>query len=279
MVIKDAGLDPTNLPKNTTEVIEWAKKVVVDEAGKHPDEDGFNPDQIKVFATHSSWQRFTLPSTIWQFGGGIFSDDGKTSLLNDPKTIAAVQYWHDLIFKHRVVPPAIPGVASPPDLFKTNSIALMWDGTWSLNFFKDNPDSAKVMKPMYINSLAPDGKQAVRFDSHMMVVPTGVEGEALKDAQDLIKYLSDNGETWATSGQVPARLSVQQKPSVQEIPSVKVAAAQFTEVGRPGQTHPSINEIVVAYETAFSAIMAGTTPAQQAMEEAHTAVQSILDRG
>jgi len=118
----------------------------------------------------------------------------------------------------------------------------------------------------------------VRFDSHLLVVPTGVEGEALEDAKDLIKWLSDNGETWATSGQVPARLSVQNKPSVQEIPSGKVAAAQFKEIGRPGQSHPDINEIVTIYEAAFSASLAGTTPVEQAMNDAHTQVQAILDR-
>ena len=53
-VIKDAGLDPNNLPKNGDEFIPWAKKIVVDDAGKHPDEDGFNPDRVKVWATHSS---------------------------------------------------------------------------------------------------------------------------------------------------------------------------------------------------------------------------------
>ena len=133
-----------------------------------------------------------------------------------------------------MVPPTVPGVLSPYDLFKTNSIAFMWDGTRGLNFFKDNLESNAVMVPQYINSLAPDGKKAVRFDSHLLVVPTGVEGEALGDAKDLIKWLSDNSEIWATSGQVPARLSVQNKPSVQEIPSGMVAAAQFA-VERVGQ--------------------------------------------
>ncbi len=278
-VIKDAGLDPNNLPKNGTEFIEWAQKIVVDENGKHPNEEGFNADQIKVFATHSGWQRFTMPSTIWQFGGGIISEDGKQSLLNQPETVAAVQYWHDLIYKHRVAPPAVPGSASPADLFKTNSIALMWNGTWNLNFFKDNPEAAEVMQPMYLNSLGPDGKQAVRFDSHIFVVPQGVQDQNLQAAQDLIVWLSNNGETWATAGQVPARTSVQQKRSVQAIPSVKVAAQQFQEIGRAGETHTAINEIVTAYEAAFSAALAGTTPTEQAMNEAHTAVQSILDRG
>jgi ABC-type glycerol-3-phosphate transport system substrate-binding protein len=277
-VIADAGLDPENLPKNGAEFIEWAQKVTVDEAGKHPNEDGFDANRVKVWATHTSWQRFTIPSTIWQFGGGLISDDGKKSLLNDPNTIAALQYWYDLIYKYKVVPPATPGVPTPPELFKTNSIALMWDGTWSLNFFKDNPDSQAVMRPAFINSLAPDGKQAVRFDSHMLVVPVGVQGADLEAATKLIQWLSNNGETWATSGQVPARVSVQGKPSVQEIPSVAVAGQQFGEIGRAGQSHPSINEIVTAYEAAFSAVLAGTTPVEQAMNDAHTQVQQILDR-
>ena len=277
-VLKDAGLDPAKLPQNGAEFLEWAQKITVDEAGKHPNEDGFDVNKVKVWATHSSWQRFTLPSTIWQFGGGLISDDGKKSLLNDPKTIAAVQFWYDLIYKYKVVPPATPGVPSPYDLFKTNSIAFMWDGTWGLNFFKDNPDAQAVMQPNFINSLAPDGKKAVRFDSHMLVVPVGVQGADLEAASKLIQWLSNNGETWATSGQVPARLSVQQKPSVQQIPSVAVAAKQFSEIGRAGQSHPSINEIVTAYEAAFSAVLANTTPVEQAMNDAHTAVQQILDR-
>jgi multiple sugar transport system substrate-binding protein len=278
-VIEDAGLDPNALPTNGEEFITWAKQIVVDDAGKHPDEDGFNPDRVQVWATHTAWQRFTMVSSLWQFGGGAFSDDGTTSLLNTPESIAAVKYWTDLIFTHHVVPPAVPGVASPGDLFKTNSIALMWDGTWNLNFFKDNPDAQAVMKPMFINSMAPDGTQAVRFDSHMLVVPAGVADANLQAGQDLVVWLLDNGETWATSGQVPARLSVQEKQSVQDIESVAVAAQQFAEIGRAGQSHRAINEIVTTYEAAFSAALSGTTPPEQAMNEAHTAVQAILDRG
>jgi ABC-type glycerol-3-phosphate transport system substrate-binding protein len=113
----------------------------------------------------------------------------------------------------------------------------------------------------------------------MLIVPAGVADANLEAAKNIILYLSDNGETWATSGQVPARLSVQQNPVVQEIPSVAVAGAQFAEIGRAGQSHKYINEIVTAYEAAFSAALSGTTPAEQAMNEAHTAVQAILDRG
>lgn len=275
-VIKDAGLDPAKMPTNGTEFIDWAKKVTVDDAGKHPDESGFNPDRVKVWAINCGWVRFTPVSTIWQFGGDMFKD--KKSLLTSDQTVAAMQYWYDLIFKHHVAPPQPPGAPGSGDLFKGNSLALMWDGTWNLNFFKDNPDAQAVMQPMNLNSLAPDGKKAVRFDSHMMIVPNGVADPNLGAAKDLIKWLSDNGETWATSGQVPARLSVQQTPTVQNIPSGKLAAAEFLEFGRPGPSHPAINEISTAYETAFSAIVAGTSQPLDALKEAESQVQPVLDR-
>lgn len=277
-IIKDAGLDPNNLPKNGTEFIEWAQKIVVDENGKHPNEEGFDLERVKVWAMHTGWQRYGILSTIWQFGGDILSADGKTSLLNDPKTIAAVQYWHDLIFKHHVVPAPVAGLPFEWDMFK-DSLALMWNGGWQLNFFRDNPEANEVMQPGYINSLAPDGKLATRFDAHTMVVPAGVEGEALEDAKNLIVWLSNNGASWATGGQVPGRLSVQKLAEVQNVPVVKTSAAEFNEIGRNGPSHPAINEIVVAYETAISSALSGLTPPDQAMNEAHTAVQAILDRG
>jgi ABC-type glycerol-3-phosphate transport system substrate-binding protein len=278
-LIKDAGLDPENLPKNGDEFIQWALKLTTDENGKHPDESGFNPDKVKVWAIHNTWQKFTMPSTMWQFGGGIISDDGKKSLFDSEGTVAAFQYWYDLMYKHFVCPPAVPGATGGGDLMKTNSLAFWWDGSWSLNFFKDNPDVAAVTKATRLNSLAPDGKQVAKMASHMLVVPVGVEGEQLELAKDLIKWLSDNGKTWANSGQVPARLSVQKDPDVQAIWSVKAFAEEFTAIGKTDVAHQSATEIVTTWEAASSGVLAKVTPIKDGLTEASKAIQAILDRG
>jgi ABC-type glycerol-3-phosphate transport system substrate-binding protein len=277
-LIQDAGLDPNNLPKNGAEFIEWALKLTTDEAGKHPDEDGFNADKVKVWAIHNSWQRFTMPSTLWQFGGGIITDDGKKSLLDTEQSVAAVQYWHDLMYKHRVAPPAVPGTIGGGDLYKTNSLAFWWDGSWSLNFFKDNPEAEKVTKAGPLNSLAPDGKQVAKMASHMLVIPVGIEGDALEQAKDLVKWLSDKGKTWANSGQVPARLSVQQDPEVQGIWSVKAFAEEFVKFGRTDVPHVAASEIQTTWEQAISGALANTTPVKDALAEGSKALQAILDR-
>jgi ABC-type glycerol-3-phosphate transport system substrate-binding protein len=278
-VIEEAGLDPDALPTNGAEFIEWAKQIVVDENGNHPDDSGFDPDRISVFALHYSWPRFSMPSTLMQFGGGTVSADQSTALLSSPESVAAVQYWYDLMYTHHVVPPALPGTPSAYDTFRPGSLALMWDGSWSLNFFRDNPDlEPPVSRAGSLNSLAPDGTQACKMDSHIMAIPTGVDAAGIERASALIKYLSDNGEFWATSGQVPARLTVQQLPSVQEIWSVKAAAEEFNSIGRTEVPHKAFIEIQTAWETAVSAALAQTTPLEESLQTGNDQIQAILDR-
>jgi multiple sugar transport system substrate-binding protein len=277
-LISDAGLDPNTLPKNGDEFLKWAYKLTTDENGKHPDESGFNPDKVKVWAIHPGWIRFTQPSTFWMFGGGIISEDGKKSMLDSEQTLAAAQYWWDLMYKHHVAPPAVPNATSANDLMKTNSLAFEWDGSWNLNFFNDNPDIAKNVKAARLNSLAQDGKQVAKMASHMLVVPSGVQGDGLTRAKDLIKWLSDNGKTWANSGQVPARLSVQQDPAVQEIWSVKAFAEEFKSIGKTDVPHVAASEIQTTWEDAVSGALANTQPVKEALSQGSKALQAILDR-
>lgn len=279
-VITDAGLDPQKLPTNGAEFIDWALQVTTDEAGKHANEAGFNPEKTKVWALHQSWPRFTIPSTLFQFGGGVISDDQKSSMLDSEQSVAAIQFWYDLMYVHKVVPPQVPGQLSSYDLYKTNSLAIMWDGTWSLGFFNDNPD---ILPPTSyatsLVSLAPDGHQANKMDSHIMTIPPGVAEENMARAAKLIKWLSDSGKTWATSGQIPARLSVQNDPEVQAIWSVKAAAEEFNTIGRTEAPHKAFIELQTAWEAAVGAALTNTTPVAQALQEGSAAVQSILDRG
>jgi multiple sugar transport system substrate-binding protein len=278
-VIEDAGLDPMQLPTNGAEFVDWALKVTTDANGRHPGEDGFDPENVAIWAIHDSWHRFTMPSTLWQYGGGTISEDQTTAQLDSEQSTAAIQYWHDLMHEHRVCPPVVPGRLSPLDQYKTGSLAIMWDGTWSLNFFRDNPDVAPPTSyGTGLLSLAPDGTQAVKMDSHIMSIPPGVSEEGMTRATHLIRWLSDNGKTWATSGQIPARLSVQQDPDVQAIWSVKAAADQFNAYGRTEVPHPAFIEIQTVWETAVGAALTNTTPLAEALQSGSEQIQAILDR-
>ena len=80
-----------------------------------------------------------------------------------------------MMYKYYVAPPAVPGKLWAGDLYKNNQLVFMWEGTWTGGFMRDNPDVAALTETAFINSLAPDGKQAVKFDSHIFSVPTGVD--------------------------------------------------------------------------------------------------------
>jgi ABC-type glycerol-3-phosphate transport system substrate-binding protein len=278
-LIEEAGLDPENLPTNGAEFLEWAQQLTTDVNGKHPTEEGFDPDNVQVWAIDFTWPRYTIPTTLWQFGGDVISEDGTKALLDSPESIAAIQYWHDLMYKYYVAPPAIPGKMWAGDLYRNNRLVFMWEGTWTGGFMKDNPDVAALTKTAFINSLAPDGKQAVKLDSHIMSVPTGVDEDGANKAKVLMAYLANNGTFWATSGQVPAKIAVQQEADVQAIESVAMAAKEFNEIGRTSVAHKAFIEIQTAYETAVGNALASADADVEAELKAGAAqIQAILDR-
>jgi len=255
-LVEEAGLDPDNLPQNGAEFLEWAQMLTTDVNGLHPTDEGFDPENVDVWAIDWTWPRYSIPTTMWQFGGGILNEDGTETLLDSPESIAAIQYWHDLMYEHHVAPPAIPGKLWAGELYANNRLVFMWEGTWTGGFMRDNPDVAALTQTAFINSLAPDGNQVVKFDSHILAIPTGVDEDGVAKAKALMAYLTNSGEFWATSGQVPAKIEVQSAPEVQAIESVANAAAQFNEIGRTIVPHKSVIEIQTAFETAVGNALA-----------------------
>ena len=41
---------------------------------------------------------------ILQWGGRIYSEDGTRCVVDSPEAVAGVQYLHDLIYRHHVMP-------------------------------------------------------------------------------------------------------------------------------------------------------------------------------
>jgi len=278
-IIEDAGLDPTALPKDGTEFIAWAQQITTDVNGKHPNEEGFDKDNVAVWATWWTWPRFTVPSVLWQFGGGVVNADVTQATLDSPESIAAVQYIKDLMCTHYVMNPYQTGTPYGGEPYQNNQIAIWWEGTWTGGYMRDRPDVAAVTEPMFLNSYAPDGNQAVKFDSHIFSVPTGVDETGREQAYALVKYLVENGAYWANSGQVPALKSVQAMPEVQAIQSVAVAADQFNQFGRTDTSSPRFIEIQTAWETAIgNALATCDADVTKALQDGNAAVQAILDR-
>jgi multiple sugar transport system substrate-binding protein len=135
----DAGLQPP--PAEAGKAWDWdtfvenAYKLTVDQNGKHPDENGFDPKQIRQFGASAA-----MGPTVWQpllMSRGVnFADDtGKKCLLDTPEAIGVFQDLTDLMYKHRVAPtPAQLGNNAPSTTvqLKTRRIAMVIDGQWTL---------------------------------------------------------------------------------------------------------------------------------------------------
>ncbi|MCG5217967.1 ABC transporter substrate-binding protein [Streptosporangium sp. KLBMP 9127] len=141
--VTEAGIAPP--PADAASAWTWdqlvqnAFKLTVDQSGKHPDEAGFDPKQVRQFGVSCS---FTYPAAWYGFlrgNGGDFADEAGTKcLLDSPESIEVFQNLQDLVYKHRVAPgpgqlaatgDEVPGTSI---LLKTKRVAMVVDGHWSL---------------------------------------------------------------------------------------------------------------------------------------------------
>lgn len=274
-LFEKAGLDPDKMPENGDQFIEYATKMTVDKNGKHPDENGFDARRVQQWGT-SYGGGLTMFSTIWSFDGDLYDAKAEKAMLDSANTVKAVQWWVDAIHEHRISPQPGADIGSQ-DLYGTNRLAMMYDGTWALNFFEDRPPVKKKTRAVFVPSLS-NGKAVAWMGSHMLAIPVEVPDDRVQRAKALILWLSNNGATWATSGQIPARVSVQNSELPQSIWSVKVFSDMFAKIGRTLPSHPLNSELGAAWDPAFSAALSKTTPVEEALRDANKQMQAILAR-
>jgi multiple sugar transport system substrate-binding protein len=72
-----------------------------------------------------------LPPLVWAYGGEVMNDEGTKILLNEPKAVAAIQFWVDLLRKYKVAAPGSINYTSADqaDLFLQNKVATVFQGT------------------------------------------------------------------------------------------------------------------------------------------------------
>lgn len=112
-----------------------AQQLTVDINGKHPNEEGFDPNNIERYAV--AFDRGPLGiyyPFISSNGGEVVNSDGTRLMLDTPEAIEAMQRLQDLMWKYHVMPTPEQERNLPPRLamLQTGRLAMMIDGQWKL---------------------------------------------------------------------------------------------------------------------------------------------------
>jgi len=123
---KAAGLDPVaNFPKT------WADVATI--GAKLQSAAGGAKEGIALSLNSTVRDSLVFDSWTRQAGNGLFSNDGKTSYVNSPAAIKALQTWGDLVNVSKINDPSLGPTASTnaEDLFGSGTAAMVnVGGSW-----------------------------------------------------------------------------------------------------------------------------------------------------
>lgn len=120
------------------EFVETAKKLTVDEAGRHPGDAGFDPARTKQYGVaFNSMYQFQYMWSAYANGGGIVSADGAEFLWDKEESLEGIQKIADLFQVHQVAPAAtsslVSSIGSADKAMISGDVAMYINGSWDLS--------------------------------------------------------------------------------------------------------------------------------------------------
>jgi multiple sugar transport system substrate-binding protein len=167
-LLEEEGITPPGFVEG--EIWDWdtfianAKQLTIDANGRHPDDDGFDPDNIQRWGV--DWPLWWIPiaSAVHSNGGAFITEEARLGL-DSPEALEAMQRLSDLIYVHHVA----PRTAAMADLGMTNTqmidngrLAMGVDGSWALSWM--NPSTVSV--PMGTGALPMMKQPASLMQAH-----------------------------------------------------------------------------------------------------------------
>ena len=196
--LKEAGLDPNNLPADGATLLDWAQKLTK--------RDGDKVTRSGIMMTGSGVQ----PTVTWgivaaQMGFQRASDDLKTACINPEAGKAAMQYVLDLFDKYKV---STRDITDRYKAFGAGQGSIFWTGPWTLNGYVQQ-------KLPFKTGLFPKigDKQVTYFEMGGMELYTQTDTSRYETTMQAVKWLSDNSFLWTTVGRgASPRKSILNRP-------------------------------------------------------------------
>ncbi len=131
---------PSNDPEQAwtwQQFLDAATALTVDTSGKHPNDSGFDAENIERWGV--SWPNFwyDLHSAIVGNGGDWIDPNTGLCILDQPAATEAMQNVADLVLKHKVAPAISATQAlgmSDAQMLENGRLAMAIDGSWALSW-------------------------------------------------------------------------------------------------------------------------------------------------
>jgi multiple sugar transport system substrate-binding protein len=218
------------IPKDFDTTGLWYNKKIFDEAGVPYPDDTWDWNKLKEVAkklTNKDKGIWGFAATmgnqggyydfIWQNGGYIISDDGKSVGFDQPEAIDALNYNISFIKEGLSPTQAQMTETAASELFSSGKVAMMFDGPWMVQEYKNNPD---------INvAVVPKGKQrAVAIHGLANVIAANTKH---KDASwKFVQFLGSKeaADIFAKTGTVIPAYNDTQDAWIQAVPNINLQA-------------------------------------------------------
>jgi sn-glycerol 3-phosphate transport system substrate-binding protein len=269
---REVGLDPDKPPATWDELVSMGQKLVKRDAA----------GQV------TRWG-LSIPSTgypYWMFqclaienGLELMNAAGNEVYFNRPESVEALQFWHDMAYKHGIMPKGSTDWGTLRQQFLGGSTAMMWHTTGNLTPVRDNAtfDFGVAMLPAYKRRGSPTGGG----NFYIFKKTSAAEREAVLK---FVKHMTEavNTAKWSIgTGYVATRPQAYEtdllKAYVAEFPAAIVARDQFEYAVAEFSTHETAR-VKKFLDDAIQAVLTGGATPQEALDKAQQGADRILSR-
>ncbi len=264
----EAGLDPETPPETWEELLETGR-IVLEKTGK-PGYDLYT--QAGDSGEGLTWN---FQVNLWQAGGEFLNADNTAAAFNTPEGAEALQFWVDLI-DSGVSPYAKWGE------FEKGQGGSAQEGSWMVGIWAaDPPFDFGVASAPY----PADGVPATNLGGEQAMVFDNSEEETAAASAFLAWFLETEQVTsWSEqTGMLPVLNSVATGADYLEwVDSTEPRLRPFVEQMADAHARPNTPlypQISLAFATEIEKALAGEASVSEALENAETAVNDVIEKG
>ena len=268
---KEAGLNPERAPATWEELVSTAKKLTKTDASGQTTQWGLEIPSGGSFA-YWLFQALTTPNDVL-----LMNSEGNEVYFDKPAVIEALQYWHDLAHKDKVMPTGTIDWGTTPKDFLVGKTAMMWTTTGNLTNVRKNANFDFGVAPM--PAAKRGGSPTGGGNFYLFKDSTPEQQQA---AYQFVKWMTtpENAAQWSIdTGYVavsPAAWDTDKmKQYVKEVPQAVVARDQLEVSVAEFSTHEN-QRVTKLLNDNIQAVLTNAKTAEQAMKDAQREADRIL---